>query len=303
MPAGSDTVVIQELTSRQNDSVTIQKATAKGRNVRDGGIDFTEGEVLLRKGSRLTDRDVMLIAAMNYARVNVHRRPKVAILGTGDELIPPGQAPKPGEIVYSNGFALAALARNEGAEVQELGIARDRVGDITSAVRQAREWSADILVTSGGASVGEHDLVQRALAAEGLALSFWRVALRPGRPMMHGQLGAMQVLGVPGNPVSAYVCAFLFLAPLIRKLAGRTDIEAKPERARLGRDLPGNDERADYLRATLVAGPGGSVVIPLPSQDSSLMAPLAKADCLLIREPHAPPAQTGSDCVILKLGL
>jgi molybdopterin molybdotransferase len=303
MPTGSDTVVIQELTSRADDTVVIQKATAKGRNVRDRGIDFTEGDVLLRKGRRLSDRDVMLAAAMNHPQVNVHRRPKVAILGTGDELVPPGQAPGPGEIVYSNGFALAALARNEGAEVRELGIVRDRIPDITSAVRQARAWGADVLVTSGGASVGEHDLVQRALAAEGLDLSFWRVALRPGRPMLHGRLGAMQVLGVPGNPVSSYVCAFLFLSPLIRKLAGRTDIEAEPERARLGRDLAANDERADYLRATLATGPDGPVATPLPSQDSSLMAPLAKADCLLIREPHAPAARAGSECVILKLGL
>jgi molybdopterin molybdotransferase len=303
MPTGSDTVVIQELASRQDNAVTIQKPTSKGRNVRDCGIDFTAGEILLRKGRRLTDRDVMLAAAMNHARVNVHRRPKVAILGTGDELVPPGQTPRPGEIVYSNGFALAALARNEGADVHELGIARDRVVDITGAVRQARAWGADILVTSGGASVGEHDLVQQALAAEGLTLSFWRVALRPGRPMMHGRLGAMQVLGVPGNPVSAYVCAFLFLAPLIRTLAGRADIEARPERARLGRDLPANDERADFLRATLAEGPTGLVATPLPVQDSSLMAPLARADCLVIREPHAPPARAGSDCVMLKLGL
>jgi molybdopterin molybdotransferase len=146
-------------------------------------------------------------------------------------------------------------------------------------------------------------LVQRALAAEGLALSFWRVALRPGRPMMHGRLGAMQVLGVPGNPVSSYVCAFLFLVPLIRRLSGRADIERIPQPARLGRDLPANDERADYLRATLSTGPDGPIATPLPNQDSSLMAPLAKADCLLIREPNAPAAAAGSPCVILKLGL
>lgn len=303
MPPGSDTVVIQELTSREDGTVTIQKATTKGRNVRDRGIDFTEGEVLLRKGRRLTDRDLMLAAAMNHPQVKVHRRPKVAILGTGDELVLPGQLPKPGEIVYSNGFALAALARNEGAEVRELGIARDRVEDIVNAVRQARAWPADILVTSGGASVGEHDLVQRALAAEGLSLSFWRVALRPGRPMMHGRLDAMEVLGVPGNPVSSYVCAFLFLVPLIRKLAGRADLEPQRARARLGRNLSANDERADYLRATLVAGPDGPVATPLPAQDSSLMAPLAEADCLLIREPNAPAARAGSECIILKLGL
>jgi molybdopterin molybdotransferase len=303
MPKGSDTVVIQELTSREGDVVTIQKSTPKGRNVRGQGIDFAQGDVLLQKGQRLSDRDVMLAAAMNHARLSVHRKPRVAVLGTGDELVPPGGSPKSDEIVYSNGFALASLARTEGAEVHDLGIANDRVEDITQAIKRAREWGADILVTSGGASVGEHDLVQRALTAEGLNLSFWRVALRPGRPMMHGRLGAMQVLGVPGNPVSSYVCAFLFLVPLIRRLSGRMDVESRPEQARLGCDLPANDERADYLRATHALGPDGAVATPLPAQDSSLMAPLAKADCLVIRYPGAPAAPAGSDCIILKLGL
>jgi molybdopterin molybdotransferase len=303
MPAGSDTVVIQEFTTRDADSVTIQKETAAGRNVRAEGIDFARDENLLRKGRRLTDRDLMLAAAMNHPRLKVHKRPKVAVLGTGDELVPPGSTPHEDEIVFSNGFALAALARLNGAEVHELGIVRDRVEDIAAAVRHARQLNADILVTTGGASVGEHDLVQRALAIEGLELSFWRVALRPGRPMMHGRLEGMQVLGVPGNPVSSYVCSFLFLVPLIRTLAGRKDIAHLPENARLGSDLPANDERADYLRAILQPGPNGPLVTPLPAQDSSLMAPLAKADCLLIREPHAPAAPAGSDCVILKLGL
>ncbi len=303
MPAGADTVVIQELTAREGDTVTVQKATAKSRNVRARGIDFTQGQVLLRKGRRLSDRDLMLAAAMNYPTLSVHRRPKVAVVGTGDELVAPGSAPKPGEIVYSNGFALIAMAEREGAEVRDLGIAPDRVEDIAAAVRRARDWGADILLTSGGASVGEHDLVQRALASEGLELSFWRVALRPGRPMMHGRLGAMQVLGVPGNPVSSYVCAFLFLVPLIRSLCGRADIAHVPENARLGRDLPANDERADFMRATLSTGPDGLIATPLPNQDSSLMAPMAQADCLLIREAMAPAAAAGSPCVILKLGL
>jgi molybdopterin molybdotransferase len=303
MPAGADTVVIQELTRRDGDQVVINKSVALGRNVRRQGIDFSAGAVLLRQGRRLSGRDVMLAAAMNYPLLPVHRRPRVAVLGTGDELLPPGSAPSIGEIVYSNGFALLAMAEGEGAEVHDLGIAPDRLNDIARAVRGARQWGADILVTSGGASVGEHDLVQRALAAEGLDLSFWRVALRPGRPMMHGRLGAMQVLGVPGNPVSSYVCAFLFLVPLIRRLAGRDDIERKRVPARLGCDLKANDEREDYMRATLTQGPDGPVATPLPDQDSSLMAPLSAASCLLIRAPHAPAAAAGSPCVILKLGL
>jgi molybdopterin molybdotransferase len=303
MPTGSDTVIIQELASQTGDAVIIQKTTTKGRNVRAQGIDFVQNQVLLHKGHRLSDRDLMLAAAMNHPSVRVHRRPKVAVLGTGDELVAPGGAPKFGEIVYSNGFALTAIVRNEGADVCDLGIARDRIEDIVASIRRAREWGADILVTTGGASVGDHDLVQRALAAEGLTLSFWRVALRPGRPMMHGRLNEMQVLGVPGNPVSSYVCAFLFVVPLIRRLAGRRDIERTPEVALLGSDLPANDERADYLRATLTAGTAGPIATPVPSQDSSLMAPLAAADCLLIREPHAPAAKAGSECVILKLAL
>ncbi|MEJ2624823.1 MAG: molybdopterin molybdotransferase MoeA [Pseudolabrys sp.] len=269
VPEGADAVVVQEVTQREGDCVTVQKPVATGRNIRRAGIDFTQGEVLLKKGQRLSDRDLMLAAAMNHPALSVHRRPKIAIVGTGDELVPPGTTPGPGEIVFSNGFALSALVRRQGAEVADLGIAHDRIEDIVAKVRAARDWGADVLVTTGGASVGEHDLVQRALAAEGLDLSFWRVALRPGRPMMHGKLGAMQVLGLPGNPVSSYVCAFLFLVPLIRRLAGRADVEPTAEAARLGRDLPENDERQDYLRASLEGGPDGLVATPLASQDSS----------------------------------
>jgi molybdopterin molybdotransferase len=303
MPAGADTIVIQEHTARDGDKVTVQKPSAAARHIRKTGIDFSEGDPLLHKGRRLTDRDLMLAAAMNYPTLNVHRRPKVAVLGTGDELVPPGSTLKPGQIVYSNGFALMALVRSEGADPIDLGVVGDRVEDIVAAIRQARDADADVLVTTGGASVGDHDLVQKALAAEGLSLSFWRIALRPGRPTMHGRLGAMQVLGLPGNPVSSYVCAFLFLVPLMRTLAGRQDIELATSEARLGRDMPENDERQDYLRAILANGPDGPIATPLPAQDSSLMAPLAKADCLLIREPHAPAAPAGSPCVILKLAL
>jgi len=303
LPRGTDTVVIQENTSRDGDRVTISTAAARGRNVRAAGIDFKQGEVLLRSGHRLTDRDLMLAAGMNYPSLKIHRRPTVAVLGTGDELVPPGSSPKDGEIIYSSGFALAALIRAEGAHVIELGVARDKVEDIVACIRRARDAKADVLLTTGGASVGEHDLVQKALAAEGLDLSFWKIAMRPGKPMMHGRLGAMHVLGVPGNPVSSYVCTFLFLLPLIRRLAGRSDLHAQPLVANLGRALPQNDERAEYMRATLSKDADGWIATPFPNQDSSLMAPLAKADCLVIRDAHAEAAPAGSHCVILKLAL
>jgi molybdopterin molybdotransferase len=237
---------------------------------------------------------------MNHARVPVHRRPKIAVLATGDELVPPGTEPAPGQIVSSNTFALGALARTEGADVEDLGIVGDRLDPTVAAVRHARDLGVDVLLTSGGASVGDYDLVQAAFAAEGMTLSFWKLALRPGRPLMHGRLGPMHVLGVPGNPVSAFVCAFLFLVPLIRRLAGRGDLSPPTETALLGCDLPENDERVDYLRATLRQGTDGSVVTALPVQDSSMTVPLAKADCLLIREPFAPPAKAGSRCTIMR---
>ena len=242
------------------------------------------------------------VRAMNHPSVPVRRRPTVAVLATGDELVMPGASPCFGEIVYSNGYATAALAHREGCRVADLGIVPDRLAETAAAVRRARDIGADILVTSGGASVGDYDLVQEALAAEGLALSFWKVALRPGRPMMHGRLVAMHVLGLPGNPVSSYVCAVLFLVPLLRRLAGRADVATAIDVARLGCDLPSNDERADYLRATLAPGPDGiPVATPAPVQDSSMLTKLARADCLLIREPHAPAAKAGEPCSIITL--
>jgi molybdopterin molybdotransferase len=302
VPPGADTIVIQENTAREGDIVIVTTAAGSGKHVRLAGLDFARGAVLLAKGRRLTDRDLALAAAMNHPTVPVYRRPRLAVLATGDELVMPGATPGFGEIVYSNGYATMALARREGCEVVDLGIVPDRLAETAAAVRRARDLGADVLVTSGGASVGDYDLVQKALAAEGLALSFWKVALRPGRPMMHGRLGAMHVLGLPGNPVSAYVCAVLFLIPLIRRLAGRSDVEPAPEAALLGCDLAANDERADYMRATLTAGTEGlPVATPAPLQDSSMLTPLAGANCLLIRAPHAPAAKAGSRCTILKL--
>jgi molybdopterin molybdotransferase len=300
VPGGADVVVIQELTKRDGDWVEVQKPSVAGRNVRRQGLDFSKGDKLFAKGHRLTARDLALVAGMNHPLVPVYRKPKVALFATGDELVPPGNEPGPGQIVYSNGFALAALIREEGGEVTDLGVIRDKLDETIAAVRDARDLGADILVTTGGASVGEYDFVNRALAAEGLTLSFWKIAMRPGRPLMHGRLGAMQVLGVPGNPVSSYVCAFLFLVPLIRKLTGREDLETPTVTATLGCDLPENDERADYLRATLTNGANGFVATPFPIQDSSMMAPLAKAACLLIREPHAPAAMAGNTCTIIR---
>src|SRR6476659_1763464 len=302
LPPGSDTIVIQENAERVGDTVVIAASSGKGKHVRAKGLDFQRGAALLAKGRRLTDRDLALAAAMNHPTVPTHRRSKVAVLATGDELVMPGATPGFGEIVYSNGYATMALARREGCEVVDLGIVPDRLPETVAAVRRARDVDADILVTSGGASVGDYDLVQRALAAEGLALSFWKVALRPGRPMMHGRLGPMHVLGLPGNPVSSYVCGVLFLVPLIRRLAGRSDVATAIDVARLGCDLPSNDERADYLRATLAPGPDGiPVATPAPVQDSSMLTKLARADCLLIREPHAPAAKAGEPCSIITL--
>jgi molybdopterin molybdotransferase len=302
LPPGADTIVIQENAAREGDTVVIAASSGKGKHVRLKGLDFQCGAVLLARDHRLTDRDLALAAAMNHPTVPVHRRPRVAVLATGDELVMPGATPGFGEIVYSNGYATMALARREGCEVVDLGIVPDRLPETVAAVQRARDIGADILVTSGGASVGDYDLVQKALAAEGLALSFWKVALRPGRPMMHGRLGAMHVLGLPGNPVSSYVCAVLFLVPLMRRLAGRSDIAPALDVARLGCDLPANDERADYLRATLAPGPDGMpVATPAPIQDSSMLTRLARADCLLVREPHAPAAKAGEACSIITL--
>ncbi len=301
VPSGADTIVVQEITERAGDAVTVLKPVSKGRHIRRQGLDFRRGDSLFAAGHRLTARDLALIAGMNHPIVPVHRRPIVALFATGDELVPPGAEPGPGQIVYSNGFALAALARQEGAAVIDLGLVRDDFEETAVAIRNARARAADILVTAGGASVGEYDLVHKAFAAEGMDLSFWKVAMRPGRPLMHGRLGSMHVLGLPGNPVSSYVCAFLFLVPLIRRMSGRADLTVPTESAVLGADLPENDERVDCLLATLRLGVEGEIATAFPVQDSSMMAPLALADCLIIREPYAPATPAGSRCAIVKL--
>ncbi len=302
VPPGADTIVIQENTRRDGNHVVVNTGALPRKHIRRAGLDFEQGQILLPRGRQLTERDLMLAAAMNHPTLPVHRRPRVAVIATGDELKPPGSATGPGEIIYSNGFGIMAMARTEGATVIDLGVVPDRIEDTTAAIRKARAEGADILLTSGGASVGDYDLVQKALTAEGLQLSFWKIAIRPGKPLMSGRLGAMHVLGVPGNPVSAFVCSLMFLVPLIRRLAGRSDVEPETESALLGRDLPENDERADYLRSTLERKPDGSLVAtPFTVQDSSMIATLAKSDCLVIREPYASPARAGSRCAILRL--
>ena len=302
IPGGVDAVVIQEDTTRDGDIVVVNEAITAGKNIRRAGIDFHEGDALLPRGSRLNDRALALAAGMNHPQLPVHRRPKVAILATGDELVPPGTTPGPGQIVYSNLFSLSALVRSESAEVIDLGIARDTLDDTSNGIRRARDCGADILVTTGGASVGDHDLVQAALETEGFDMAFWKIALRPGKPMMHGRLGEMRVLGLPGNPVSSYVCAFLFLVPLIRALSGRTSVDHPLEHAVLGRELPANDKRQDYLRARLATGSDGvPVATSVGAQDSSLVANLAASDALIVRPPHASAAPAGSPCTILRL--
>ena len=302
IPNGADAVVIQEETVVEDDRIAVTEAAVAGRHIRPAGVDFHQGDILITAGSRLSDRHLSLAAGMNHPNLPVHRRPKVALLATGDELVMPGQTPGPGQIVYSNGYALRALARAEGAEVVDLGVAADTLEATTSGIRRARDAGADILVTTGGASVGDHDLVKLGLEAEGVAMAFWRIAMRPGKPMMHGRLGAMRVIGLPGNPVSSYVCGFLFLVPLIRKLSGRSVVHHAIESALLGRNVAANDQRQDYLRARLEQRPDGSLIATqVDHQDSSLLANLAAARALVIRPPFALAAEAGTACDILRL--
>jgi molybdopterin molybdotransferase len=302
VPDGADAVVLQEDTVVDGTGISITEAAVAGRHIRPAGVDFRKGDLLLAAGSRLTDRDLSLAASMNHPELPVRRRPKVALLATGDELVMPGVTPGPGQIVYSNGYALKALARAEGADTIDLGIAADTLESTTAGIRRARDAGADILVTTGGASVGDHDLVQQSLKAEGVNIAFWKIAMRPGKPMMHGRLGAMRVIGVPGNPVSSYVCTLLFVVPLIRALSGCKVTHHARESVLLGRDVGANDGREDYLRARIEQRADGSLIAtPVDHQDSSLLGNLSAARALVIRAPFAPAAKAGSPCEILRL--
>lgn len=304
LPPGADTVVIQENARVADDGfVEILQAEAPGRHVRPAGLDFRAGEVLLEAGIRLDAGRLALAAAAGHAALAVRRKPRLAILATGDELVLPGEAAGPDQIVASNGFALAAMAERAGAEPLDLGIAPDRPEALAQAIAAARGAGADLLVTLGGASVGEHDLVRPALLAQGMEIDFWRVALRPGKPLLSGRIGDMLVLGLPGNPVSSIVCAILFVVPAIGALLGDPGAGGDPtEPAVLGATLRANDARQDYLRARLDGtGAGLPVATPFEAQDSSMIRVLARAGALLVRPPQAPAARAGDPCRIVRL--
>ena len=299
LPAGTDTIVIQEDTERNGDLVRVLEGAPRGHYVRREGLDFAEGDVLLRSGRRLTARDIGLLAAMNRPWLFVHRRPRIGILSTGDEIVMPGDPIGPHQIVSSNSLSLAAFVAACGGVPVSVGNAPDdpealrRIAAATSGV--------DLLVTTGGASVGEHDLVRDALVADGLDLDFWQIAMRPGKPLMVGSYRGTPMVGLPGNPVSTVVCALLFLKPALDRLSGAPTETAPQSTARLGVALSKNDQRQDYLRSRLAhAADGVLEVFPFEAQDSSMMRLLAAADCLVVRPPHAPAVAAGTIVPIIR---
>ena len=299
VPAGADAIVIQEDAAADGERIAIRASAAAGNYIRPAGLDFRTGEIGLRAGRALSARDVGFAAAMNRPWLKVRRRPRVAIVSTGDEIVLPGDPLGPSQIVSSNGPALAAFVRACGGEPIHLGVVPDSLDAIKAVADGAR--GADLLVTSGGVSVGEHDLVRPALETRGLAVDFWQIAMRPGKPLMFGHIGPTAVLGLPGNPVSSLVCALIFLEPALAMMLGRADIDGQDATATLGADLPANDRRQDYLRATLSRDAAGRLVAtPFPKQDSSMLSLLAKADCLVLRPPHAPAAKAGASVEIIE---
>jgi molybdopterin molybdotransferase len=303
IPDGADAIVIQEDTDLGDPEVEVREHPIPGRFIRPAGLDFREGDVLMHAGERLDARRLALAAAMGHPDLPVRRKPRIAILATGDELVRPGEPAGPDQIVASNPYALRAIVDRAGGEAIDLGIARDTLEDLRRAIDSARKAQADLLITLGGASVGEHDLVQTALTDGGMELGFWRVALRPGKPLMHGRLGPMLLLGLPGNPVSSIVCGILFVVPAIRALLGDPHAGEDPtETGVLGGDLPPNDARQDYMRAKLERAPDGELVVTAERrQDSSMLATLAASEALIVRAPHALAAKAGERCRIVRL--
>ena len=300
VPPGADTILLQEDATRAGDFVVVNEACAPARHIREAGQDFRAGTVLLEPGRRLGARDVGLAAAANHPWLTVHRRPVVAIMATGDEIAMPGEPVRPGGIVSSNAHAIAALVRAGGGIPVTLPVVPDDRAALAAAIDQAAGTS--MLVTTGGASVGDHDLVQAALADRGFALDFWKIAMRPGKPLISGSVAGVPVLGLPGNPVSALICAALFLLPALDVLSGQKAATPRVEWAILGADLRANDGRADHLRATLSTNAEGALVVtPFPRQDSGLLRFLVQADALLLRAPHAAAAQLGASVQIIRL--
>lgn len=301
MPAGADTVVIQEnVKVLSKDGIEVLEGAPRGRFVRPAGLDFKVGQTGIAAGRRLGARDIGLAAAMNIPWLKVRRKPRVAVLATGDEIVLPGEAVGPHQIVSSNSPGLCAAVRALGGEPINLGIAPDEPDELKGLLAAAGR--ADLLVTTGGVSVGERDLVRRALKELGFEPDFWKIAMRPGKPVTFGWLRGLPVLGLPGNPVSALVCALVLVEPALARMLGLTESERpRLEAARLGRDLPQNDERQEYLRAELVEdGAGLSVATPFEAQDSAMLATLARARCLIVRGPHAPAIRAGERVQILR---
>jgi molybdopterin molybdotransferase len=290
VPDGADAIVIQEDTSAEKDSVVLNVSAVPQRHIRSAGLDFRLGDVIAAKGQRLSPRDVSLLAAADLSAVAVRRKPRIVFAATGDELSRPGEARKPGGIVASSGYGLSAMIDDWGAIPVDLGILPDTVEAVGSIASGAQD--ADLVVTIGGASVGDHDLVQSALGPKGFTLDFWKIAMRPGKPLIFGRLGETPLIGLPGNPVSTLVCAILFVRPAIAALLGMAS-RAYSNPARLLRALPANDGRQDYLRASASQRDGELWVEPFAIQDSSMLSLLAKADCLIVRKPNVPAAAIG----------
>ncbi len=298
IPPGADAVVIQENVSRDGDQAILNEAVRMGANIRRKGLDFTKGDVRLAQGRTLSPFDISLAAAMNVPELPVHKRPLIAFFSTGDELVRPGNTPGPDQIISSNNDGLAALIEAAGGEPVDLGIAADDADIIRATARGARR--CHMLVTMGGASVGDHDLVQSALGSDGLTLDFWRIAMRPGKPLMFGSYGPLPMLGLPGNPVSALVCALLFLVPAIRKFQGAEPRNSQTS-ALLAAPLKANDQRQDFIRACYERDGDIIRVRPFERQDSSMLSLLAASDCLIIHPPHAPAADTDDPVTIIPL--